>query len=1069
MSSQKINLTAQQFPDLDLIGLPVLIIDHAFRILYANQKLKVLLESAGTGNDIFPINSLFSVFQGLDEKSNEIAPLIADEFHEGQIIIHTMHLNNQNLIFDLYFSRYKTNNVKGDFFLVTCLDVTEREAEFMHHKEISEQHTIFLDHTTTAVIIHQNGIIKYSNARADRLAGAADGKSITGMEIWQFVSAEFRTIAAERIKQILQGGGVAEPIEERFIRIDGLVFDVEVLAFPVNYQGGFAIKTMFNDITERKTAERKLLASRQQYYNLVENLNDVVFQTDENAVFIYLNSSWEKLTGYAIQETLGKSCFEFLFHPYDTNSFYQKVRRLVIGGVDEFVYDLLLRHKNGEKRYVEVSLRPVIGEENIITGISGLISDIHQKKLADMEVKEIHKKVKFHQSVLLNLTKDPAIISGDFNTAIKNIAFIAASTLKISSLSIWRFTHNDTQLDALVNYNNSFNVFEECVSLKREDYPVYFDSQLREAVIAVEDVYAEPLIAEFITPYLKPKGIVSLMDVIISRGEEIFGVICFEQTGQLRKWSVEEQSFARSLADFISLAYETHIRSEIQNQLLESEKRLEMVLKGADVGTWDYDFREDRMVHNKRWAEMLGYSFEHTEVNLQFGEKLVHPDDLAEAREIFRKHVSGETPVYETVYRMLSSSGEWRYIQDKGRVVEWDREGKPLRASGIQLDITPLKLYEQQIIQQRIFLNQIINAIPNLIYVKNKNQRFVVVNNAFAGFLGEDPESLMHYENYDAFIHRKTLQNLFDQDDEIFISGKPVFIPGKEIFNEFTGVKHWMQMIKVPLLDANGTITEILSVATDITELKHNEYELEQLNNLLEIKVKERTAMLESANTELETFNYSVSHDLRTPLRTIDIFAYFLEKNYSDKVDAEGLTHLNQIRSSIIKMSNLIDNLLIFSKIGKTTLSVDTIAAETLIEDVLAEFQETTDISKVEIRIGALPEIKGDYFLMRQAFINLISNAIKFTRTRVNPLIVFEGYTENNAVVISIADNGVGFSMELKDKLFQAFKRLHSDEKFEGTGVGLAIVERIIKRHNGKVWAESEEDKGSVFYLQLPA
>lgn len=1068
MALQKEQLPANRFAHLDQMAMPMLIIDPAFRIYYANHQFKNLLKSIESGNDIFSVQNLLSVFSGLAEKTNEIAPLIADELHEGQVIIHALSTVH-NDFYDLYFSRYKSGDVQDDYFSVTCIDVTEREKELQYHREISEQYAIFLDHSTTAVIIHQNGIIKYANASADRLAGVEDGNTITGMEIWRFISAEFKAIAAERIKNLLHHGGVAAPIEERFIRLDGSIFDVEVLAFPVKFQGNFAVKTMFNDITVRKAAERKLIASRQQYYNLVENLNEVVFQTDENAVFVYLNSSWERLTGYSIEETLGRSCFEFLFHPNDTASFYQKVRKLIIGGVDDFAYDLLLRHKDGEIRYVEVSLRPVMGDENIITGISGLISDIHEKKLADMEVREIHKKVKFHQSVLLNLTKDPAIISGDFNTALKNIALIAASTLKLSNISIWRFVNNKSQLDSLVIYNNLTNAFEEAVSLQRIHYPVYFTTQLRESVIAIEDVYAEPFMEEFIESYLRPNNIVSLMDVLILRGEEAFGVICFEQAGQQRKWSVEEQSFARSLADFISLAYETHIKSEIQNKLSESEQRLEMVLKGADVGTWDYYIKEDRMIHNKRWAEMLGYKFENTEVNLQFGEKLVHPDDIAEAREIFRKHIDGETPVYETVYRMLSNDGEWHYIQDKGKVVEWDKEGNPLRATGIQLDITPLKLYEQQIIQQRRFLHQIINAIPNLIYVKNNHHRFVVANTALAGFLGEDHDKLMQYTHYEEMPNWPTLSKLFERDDELFISGKPVFIPGKKIFNEFTGVEHWMQMIKVPLLNPEGIITEILCVSTDITELKHNEYELELLNNNLEIKVKERTALLESANTELETFNYSVSHDLRTPLRTIDIFAYFLEKNYSDKVDAEGLAHLRQIRNSIIKMSALIDNLLIFSKIGKTALSVDAINPKSIIEEVLASYKEMMDLSKVDIIIPDLPEIRGDYFMIRQAFLNLVSNAIKFTRTREKPRIEFGGYKEGDFVVISISDNGVGFSMEFKDKLFQAFKRLHSDEKFEGTGVGLAIVERIIKRHNGSVWAVSEEDKGSVFFMRLPS
>jgi len=678
------------------------------------------------------------------------------------------------------------------------------------------------------------------------------------------------------------------------------------------------------------------------------------------------------------------------------------------------------------------------------------------------------EKITYHLSVLLALTKEPSIINGDFDNALQEIATVAATTLNISRVNIWRFADDKKQLNCLVNFNHTLAQFETCVSYNYAEYPLYFDTLLKEGIVASDDVFYDAQVAEFREICFIPLDIKSMMDVVIRRGEQIFGVICFEQAVTKRKWSVEDHTFARSISDFITLAYETSLRKETQLQLLESETRLDLALKAADLGTWDYYIREDKMIHNKVWAEMLGYHFADTEVNLQFGEKLVHPDDIDEAREVFQKHINGETPYYEVIMRMLSSNGEWRWIQDKGKVVEWDKQGNPVRASGIQHDITPIKLYQQQVLQQRIFMQEIINAIPNLIYVKNKDGGFVVVNNALAGFLGELPDELMKYPDNRKKNCHAVLEILFEKDVEAFISGKPVYIFEQEVHNDFTGRMHWLQSIKVPLKNTEGQITEVLSVSTDITEMKKKEHELSLLNNNLEQKVKDRTALLESANKELETFNYSVSHDLRTPLRTIDIFAYLLEKNYHGILDKEGSSSLVQIRKSIGKMSSLIDNLLMFSKVGRAVSTPDIINTKQLADDVIRELNESVSVTHVDFRISNLPDIRADYFMIRQAMLNLLANAVKFTRTRTQPIITITGSADHEFTTISISDNGVGFNMDLKDKLFKAFKRLHSDEQFEGTGVGLAIVERIIKRHGGTVWAESEEHKGSTFYFRLP-
>jgi light-regulated signal transduction histidine kinase (bacteriophytochrome) len=365
-------------------------------------------------------------------------------------------------------------------------------------------------------------------------------------------------------------------------------------------------------------------------------------------------------------------------------------------------------------------------------------------------------------------------------------------------------------------------------------------------------------------------------------------------------------------------------------------------------------------------------------------------------------------------------------------------------------------------------MQQLVNAIPNLLYVKNARNEFITVNNAFAAFLGTTADDLLQYPHGQQQSYSAVLNKITARDSEVFFKKDIIFSEEEEIFDVHSGKLIWLKTIKVPLMDHQGVFSEILSVSMDVSALKLKENEVTHLNDQLEIKVAERTNALEIANKELETFNYSVSHDLRTPLRSIDIFAYFLDKQYHDTLDADGRENIRQIRSSVVKMSNLIDNLLIFSKMGRSDKRMDPVPTKALIEEVLGELNKHADLSHYTILMRELPVLTGDYAMLRQAMMNLISNAVKYSKTRKRPVLEFFSEQDEQNHTIGIRDNGVGFSPELKNKLFQAFRRLHSDEQFDGTGVGLAIVERIIKRHNGMVWAESTEGIGTTFYFSIP-
>jgi signal transduction histidine kinase len=257
---------------------------------------------------------------------------------------------------------------------------------------------------------------------------------------------------------------------------------------------------------------------------------------------------------------------------------------------------------------------------------------------------------------------------------------------------------------------------------------------------------------------------------------------------------------------------------------------------------------------------------------------------------------------------------------------------------------------------------------------------------------------------------------------------------------------------------------EVAHVARELNRLIEAQLRAERE---LEDRVRERTAQLEAANKELESFSYSVAHDLRAPLRAIDGFSRIVEEDYAGKLDVEGRRLLGVIRDNSQKMGGLIDDLLEYSRLGRKPLSSAEIDMHRLVEEVFGELQASGGRS-LKVVLAALPPARGDALLVKQTWANLLGNAIKFSGKREQPVIEVSGYENGAENVYCVKDNGAGFDMKYIDKLFGVFQRLHSAEEFAGTGVGLAIVQRVVSRHGGRVWAEGKVDEGAAFHFSLP-
>jgi PAS domain S-box-containing protein len=257
--------------------------------------------------------------------------------------------------------------------------------------------------------------------------------------------------------------------------------------------------------------------------------------------------------------------------------------------------------------------------------------------------------------------------------------------------------------------------------------------------------------------------------------------------------------------------------------------------------------------------------------------------------------------------------------------------------------------------------------------------------------------------------------------------------------------------------DESERVQGVFAAARDVTKLKK-----------MEDSLREHSLKLEAINKELESFAYSVSHDLRVPLRAIDGFTKIVAEDYNEKFDEEGKRLLGVIRTNTRKMGQLIEDLLLFSKVGRQELAGSEVDMNTLVQTVANDIKTQNEDRKITFKLGSLQPVKGDLAMLRQVLANLMGNAVKFTRTREEALVEISGMTKGSENIYSVKDNGVGFDMQYVSKLFGVFQRLHSQEEFEGTGVGLAIVQRVILKHGGRVWAEGKVGEGATVRFALP-
>jgi PAS domain S-box-containing protein len=806
----------------------------------------------------------------------------------------------------------------------------------------------------------------------------------------------------------------------RHLKRNGELIYITVISHSVKFRGRDARHVMATDVTEQLDHREQLIISENRLRELIADLQVGVILQGPGTEVIMSNPKALEFLGLTEEQLLGKTSFDPDWnvihadgspfpgadHPVAMAiSSRQPVREVVMG-----VY----RPRFNNRIWLLVDAFPQLNDDGSVRQVVCSFNNITALRKAE---------------------EDLALSEDLFNKAFHG----SPSPMTIAS-------QND---GVYIAVNDSFlrliGLERENVVGKKGDELNLIDTEERKKILEV----------------LKKTGAIHNVEI---KARSRSGKILFLLT------SVENSLLAGKPCTIATMLDITE-RKQVEEALIESETKFRKIYEEGPFGmamvNKDFGF----IATNSTFCQITGYTEQELQ-KLTFRD-LTFSEDLAHDVEEVTRLIKGEIPVYKT---------EKRYIRKDGTIIwgsltvtsNYNQEGQFLYNLAILEDITNRKQAEEDLRENRAYLNAALASMTDAVFISNLDGDFIEFNDSFASFhrFKNKNECYKKLSEYPDFLE------VYSSDGEPATLDKwavPRALRGEVATNEEyilirkdTGEKWIGSYSFSPIRDQSGNIFGSVVVARDITDKKKAEEKISMLNETLEQKVEQRTSELLEANRELEAFSYSVSHDLRAPVRSINGFARILMDEYGSQMDEEGNRLCSVIMDSSTKMGNLIDDLLSFSRLGRVVMQRIEINMKEIAGSAFDELTANENTDRIDFSLSDICNSTGDPILLKQVWINLISNAIKYSSRKERSVISINCRKDGDHFVYSISDNGVGFDMAYKDKLFGVFQRLHSLREFDGTGVGLAIVQRIIHRHGGKVWALSEVDKGAEFYFSLP-
>lgn len=519
----------------------------------------------------------------------------------------------------------------------------------------------------------------------------------------------------------------------------------------------------------------------------------------------------------------------------------------------------------------------------------------------------------------------------------------------------------------------------------------------------------------------------------------------------------------RNVIGFLASIYNITKQRESEILLRESEWRFRETLENLQLAAVQLDTKGKVIYCNDYLCRLTGYTINEITGSNWFS-KFV-PEIRPDVQETFLRSMKDGNIITLYENEIRAKSGELYNIKWNNSLLR-DKNHNVIGTTSIGENVTDAYKNKAEIIASELrFTNTFEQAAVGIAHV-GLDGKWLKINKRICEIVGYKENELLNLTFQD-ITHpddlNLDLENLHD-----LLEGKINTYRLEKRYIRKNGSIVWVNLTVSLVRTQNNDPDYFISVVQDISDKKDAERKINELNNTLENRVKERTAQLESANKELEAFAYSVSHDLRSPLRAIDGFSKIMLEEYEKDLDDEGKRLLAVIRTNTQKMDGLITDLLSLSRVSRIDFDYSFINMTDLVNSVYNEIVINSTRQNFDFIVKPLKNVKGDAVLLKQVWVNLISNAVKFTSPKNERRIEITSSEEENKIIYCIKDTGVGFNSKYKHKLFGLFQRLHTAAEFEGTGVGLAIVQRIIHRHKGQVWADGTVNKGAIFCFSLP-
>ena len=498
---------------------------------------------------------------------------------------------------------------------------------------------------------------------------------------------------------------------------------------------------------------------------------------------------------------------------------------------------------------------------------------------------------------------------------------------------------------------------------------------------------------------------------------------------------------------------------ETTKELLLSNQRFELATKATSEIIWDWDMEKDYTYRSENFERLLGYSQEESFNNDKFWKSIIHPEDYNEVESNLKKALDSSAEKWSQEFRVKKSDGQYLFIVDKGLIIR-NKKGKAIRMIGSTQDITARKKAETDLADQRQRLTNVIEGTGAGTWEWNVQTGETQYNETWANIIGYTLEELapLSIQTWIDFAHPEDLEQS-NQELEKCFRGET------ESYESECRMKHkdgrWVWVLdrgKVFSWTKDGKPLMMFGTHVDITEKKLREEEIKRTN-----------LQLQSANEELKSFASVASHDMKEPLRMISSFLQLLEKKYENVLDEKGIQYIRFAVDGSKRLSQLIDDMMEYAQIGFDPSKLSKVDLNSVVEEVIQLKQKVIEENNAIVEVSPLPDILGIRSPIKSVFINLISNALKYQKKNVQPVVKIYSTKEGSDYRITVEDNGIGIDKEYYQKIFNIFKRLHTKDEYPGTGIGLAICKKVVSQHGGKIWLDSEPGKGSTFHFLLRA